>query len=246
MLFCIVFFNISAMQLHPLQISHEHVLILLQHLVGPDKKNSVIIFPIKTNDLKDEKIKRRKSEEELSGIALNAVRISLLLDSQTAGKSFLIMGNCDVVDYERQPAHSQGMLCKQVKKEVIKNVIDCSSISPNSSFIIYNMPYCKQDEGWRAYSKDLEGLLYYQKEPCLILIDEDIYSSDITDEIYKKFHGKKKVLEYEKLFQKLKEYQPSFLSETSFPMMAFCAGVVVAGLFYFMPSGLTESLTINS
>jgi hypothetical protein len=231
------------------QDAQDHVFILLQDLVRLDNKDSIIIFPIKTNILEDETAKRKKSETVLSDIALNGIRVSLELNIADTGKSFLAIDN-KVNDYEEDPACFQGLLCKKVDEKIVKNKVNCTSTeSHESSFIVYNMPYYKQDTGcfdW-AYGNDLCELIRFRNEPCLVLIDEDIYNKkeDIVDEIYRRFYGKKKVFQYDKNAQKLTEYKPCFLSEIPFPTVIFWAAVAGVGLYYSMSSGLASNLDIT-
>jgi len=236
------FFGVSAMQQQKSQQqeSQDHLFILLQKLVSHDKDNSIIIFPIKTNDLHDTKTKRKKSEEILSDIALNGVRVSLGLITEIAGKSFLVVDN-KVDNYEDDPAQLEGWLCRLADKEIIKKSVNSESTeSYGASFIVYNMPYYKQNEGcfdW-AYGENLCDLLEHRKDACLVLIDEDIYNKkeDIVHAIYRQFYGKKKVLQYDKTYQKLTEYEPGLFSEIPFPTIMFWSALASVGLYCVMQS----------
>lgn len=241
---CALFLNVSAMKE---QSQQDQMWTLVRKLVRPGNEDSIIVFSFKTNTLSDKREKRRESETVLSDIALRGIRLSLLLDTATVGKKFLFVDN-KVTHYEKNPACSQGLLVsKGMHGETPKENVSLKSTgSYNSSFIVYNMPYYKQDEGcfnW-AYGEDLRDIICYRKEPCLILIDEDIYNKqeDIIDEIYRRFYGKKKILQYDKKSQSLTEYKPCLLSGTLLPTMVLWAAVATVGLYYAMPSGLASSM----
>jgi len=235
MICCTMLFNLSAMQKqHETELIH----ILLQDLVQRDNTNSIVIVPFKTNNLQDKTAKRKASETTLCNIALNGVRVCLGLHIPEPGKAFLLVDN-KADNYEENPTHSHAWLCKKEDEKPTKYRIDSSSSAIyDSSFIVYNMPYYKHNEGcfdW-AYGDDLCDLISWRDEPCLVLIDEDIYNKkeDTVDEIYRRFYGKKKVLQYDKESQKYTEYEPSLLSAIPFSIKVFWAAVAGVGLYYSM------------
>ena len=244
MMCCVLFSTISSMQKqHETELIH----ILLQDLVQSDNKNSIVIVPFKTNDLQGGTAKRKESEKILSNIALNGVRVCLELNIPQAGKSFLVVdnkgGNC-----KKNPTrHSdQGSLCKKAKTGITNDRVNCQTIAAQeASYIIYNMPYYRRDADcfYCAYLDDLYDHLRGRQAPCLAIIDEDVYSrEDIVDEIYRRFCGKKKILLFDKKFQKYTEYQPSLVSQIGFPIVMTCGVLVMVGLFYLTPSGLATAL----
>lgn len=246
MICCTMLFNLSAMQK---QRETDHIHILLQDLVRSNTKNSIVIVPFKTNDLEKGTVKRKTSESVLYSNALNGVRVSLELNIPQSGKAFLLVDN-KADNYEENPTHSHAWLCKKVDENPTKYRIACSSSDAyESSFIVYNMPYYKQNKGsfdW-AYGEDLCDLICYREEPCLVLIDEDIFNQkeDVVHEIYARFYGKKKVLQYDKESQKYTEYEPGLLSAMPFSVMVVWAALATVGLYCLMPSELTAAININ-
>lgn len=244
MISCALFFNISAMKKYKIQrmLNEEiHILTLLDKLVCSDNKNSIIVFPIKTSALQDERARRKESEEILSDITINGLRMHLqVTNNETAGKAFLILDN-KVDDHKKNPVSCRGLLCKKIDGEIIKQEVNYGSREADeSSFIIFNMPYYKQGDGcfeW-AYAHELFDFLGHREDPCLVFIDENIYNKvDPIDRIYKRFYGKKKNFKYDKFSHNLEEYKPSFLSEISFYEMVGWAALATVGLYYIMPSG---------
>jgi hypothetical protein len=220
------FFELSAMQIEQLSLK-VHMCALLQCLVK-DKdvgENSIIIFPVQTENAKNEQLKRIESQRVLSKIALKGVDTFLNSNSAVTGTTFLIATNRVDINQTDSTCSEHGLLRKKTRTKILKKEVHLDSLNADkASFVVYNMPYYnKNGIGFNgAYGCDFFECIYQKKAPCLVLMDEDIYDHHHQEyNMHELFNGNKKIFLYDTKSGILKKYNYPLFTETSCCIFSF-------------------------